>query len=663
MEELVNISGVIILGLSVILELVLGTDKIENLFTKRMYRSLVKTGKGNLPRFWREAEALMEGKKRNWTPVVKLIPLALVIPTALAVQSLTPVAVVGIGFLILTFLGRFLRRPKTPKTFSAKERWAWKLQATVVRALTDLEGSEARDKLAEWILEDQAFISGIVLEELSKRGERWMLPLLQAGANHPQERVRTHVLESFIRSPLPEFQQEIPSFTDDFSPEIKQIALEALKKLSYETAAPAYRKALMDNHPEVRNSAKETAREFEQRRLNALCNRLFTFSGDPADQQIQVKLLPEIRLLASNPFSAVSLALDRADPSTRPESAQHLLDTLRAVKPQERVICLISSLGRYSDAEAARALLRTLSTQKNAYRKAALEALKAMEHLDGNVVLEGLKHGNNAYKRSIFALASRFKGDVLFNIFSQLIWDKDLNIRLHAVKTISRMEAFPRKIALLKNQLTDSSREIRMEVYTALQANQGLQIAPVLLEKRARLLTEQRVSNMGKGPKSEVVLTEKLVRDALAKQGGISPVLEHFFCTNCLTRPFIKDWQGVRVPQCRRCGKIETQQAKIATVEGRLGAHWREPRQQGDTYIVNVWNPKTRTAIYADLDRLTIEPDLPDLDWAINAVVDALENGAPPQRTPLTITAPASLNLSPNARRLLAQIGRLEIIS
>ena len=651
------LTGLFMLIATSAIELGFRNERLEAIFLRRWYRRLVKTGQLSMSNFWKEASALLYGEKKNPAPLLKMLPGSLAILAGIGFQSLEAVVIGLLGFVIGKLVGQVVR-PNKHKELSTSltraEIWQRKLQTTVIKALVHIQGPKAEEKLESWTQDFQSPLSAVVLEEMARNGSSWMLPILQDGINHPVETVRKKVLQGFIRSDLPEFRQEIPLFLKDFSPDLRQTALLELRSLTYQEAHPHYQRALSDEDPGVRSTAGKIAHEFEQRRLKEAIQNLAQISDK---KEVEVKtdwLFSQIGTLRGHILSAVSMALIRAEET--PEVGAELIIKLTEAPLGDLIPTVIAWLGRFSDADSAKALLRVLAEDKAEYRKAAIQGLKDKTQLDVGLVKAGIKTGNAHYRRSIFALVYRFDAEDLFEIFLALMRDPELDIRQHTVRVVSRLNNFPRKIALLKNLLHDKSLPIRQEVYKALEENLGMEAVPMLLETRERILMNFKPSLMGKGVKSELETTELLIRKILIAEETDFRGLEHFLCMNCLTRPRIVDWHKLKVPQCRRCGKIETMQGSISQVFGYIGPNWEETRLKNTVFSIDLWEAKTRKAYFADLDKLEVLSGLKDADWAVNAVVEVLLNGAPNGVMKVKTEIADDVELSANSQRIIARI-------
>jgi hypothetical protein len=149
-----------------------------------------------------------------------------------------------------------------------------------------------------------------------------------------------------------------------------------------------------------------------------------------------------------------------------------------------------------------------------------------------------------------------------------------------------------------------------------------------------------------------------VARQAITHWVNTMPVrAEHIhksFCTACNTRGTLYQRYIWKIPGCRKCNKFETLLANIEEVVGRIGPPLDQVQPMGTAYYLDIWNQTSRSATYADVDRVEVVGGGEiEYDWAVTAVLEALKNSDQPERGDVPFTLVDEPAISVNTARMI----------
>ena len=650
--------GGALLGLTFVFEMIFKQEKVRKILGKRTHRKLLSMARQNGPQFWKESRKMMNGQKFDLSLLVRSLPVVVSVLLGIVTGSVG-IAIAGlVGFglgqgLQLLWRKEASRQPKLQGSKSDQKKY--RLQTQVIRVLIEWKGKEAGKYLSDWTRDFQSPTSGVVMMELARQAKEWMLPFLLDGMRHPKVEVREAILDAFIESKEPRLVKQIPAFNKDFEPRLRSKALRQLNRLPYKEAEPFFTQALRDEDANVRKEAAATVRDFRRRKLAEIVEQLKNHTEVEEIQWRLNKLGQEIGKVTGPALMALDYGLSRASEDT--EVAQSLVTAIGTTDHVTLVAATLEWMGRFSGETPAKLLIALLSEKSEQLRRGAGAGLLKTEVLEPRWILAGLDFGNIEFKRSAFAFVDRFDADSNYALILKALEDPDLTIRRDAVHTLSRLKELPNKIELIEKMANDRNSAVREQAYRALEKNAGLEAIPILVKSMKRIKQLQLEAKISAGPNEEINLVKSLLGRILDAEQHTLKGLHYFYCKKCLTRSLIQTHLGVKIPVCRRCGQVTHLTGGVGRVMGKIGPDFQGFREVSPTiYQVDLWNADTRKALYADLEDLELMEGLQDHDWAINAVVETLLNGAPDGKMKVPVRLPANMELSPNSERILKTI-------
>lgn len=207
------------------------------------------------------------------------------------------------------------------------------------------------------------------------------------------------------------------------------------------------------------------------------------------------------------------------------------------------------------------------------------------------------------------------------------------------------------KEAALKNQalvlrLTGKTRLYGVEIVEEL-----LRYIQELTEKEFKFGSKRGYQFMEKRLRVEDTLhkilnTHKHLRNAYP----------HLFCVNCKTRTELRKQENWEYLSCRNCSDINGIISGVEKVVGTIGGN-KNWNQQGTTLYFSLWDQEKKKARFADVDELMVIGNQEmNYDWAINAVLEVLRNGAIESDFRLPVTFQHRPELTNNTEMLISQI-------
>ena len=166
------------------------------------------------------------------------------------------------------------------------------------------------------------------------------------------------------------------------------------------------------------------------------------------------------------------------------------------------------------------------------------------------------------------------------------------------------------------------------------------------------------------GPKSERAdLMEKrmeleiIVDEIVFSQIGLRNQYPDLFCTACNAKVEMVEKNRWKYVQCRICQDVHHLETGMQKVVGRIGNFPRKEMKDGVLYL-NLWDESEQKAVFADIHRMDIVGGaMINYDWAVNAVVECLNNYGLPNDYPISVVLKGELTLDDNSRKILREIG------
>lgn len=188
-----------------------------------------------------------------------------------------------------------------------------------------------------------------------------------------------------------------------------------------------------------------------------------------------------------------------------------------------------------------------------------------------------------------------------------------------------------------------------------------------IVEELIRYSDELRKKEYAFGSKRGYAYMEKrqrvegVLKKVLHTHKHIRAQYPHLLCTHCLTRAALKtrsDWEYVR---CRSCNSLNHLKGGIEKVVGYIGKD-KEWDQQEGTLNLSLWSESDKKARFADIEKLIIVggKDL-NYDWAINAVLEVLKNGAVSADWKVPVIFEGKPELTRNTELLISKLNQQEI--
>ena len=155
-----------------------------------------------------------------------------------------------------------------------------------------------------------------------------------------------------------------------------------------------------------------------------------------------------------------------------------------------------------------------------------------------------------------------------------------------------------------------------------------------ILDELIRYIEELKKREFGSRSKDSFIHVEKRgrVEDTLKKilhtHKHLRNQYPHLICVNCRTTTQLVTKNGWEYLRCRNCTDVNGLLGGVEFVVGMIGAEqpWH---QEGTTLFLDLWDDSGKKARFADIDELQIQGGSEiNYDWAINAVLEVLRNGA-----------------------------------
>lgn len=127
---------------------------------------------------------------------------------------------------------------------------------------------------------------------------------------------------------------------------------------------------------------------------------------------------------------------------------------------------------------------------------------------------------------------------------------------------------------------------------------------------------------------------------------------QHFpnvFCERDLQRAVIKEINGCRFIRCPHCFSVKHLVYPVEHVVGLIGGEADGKLENGKIHFA-YWNADSKTVSKAQVDEIRIS-DIPNLDWAVAATVEKLENEHPVPKPRIIVEN--GVTLSPNSLEII----------
>lgn len=165
-----------------------------------------------------------------------------------------------------------------------------------------------------------------------------------------------------------------------------------------------------------------------------------------------------------------------------------------------------------------------------------------------------------------------------------------------------------------------------------------------LPEERAKFLAKR---NGFKRNIEEIIQSQMHLRNA-------SPDL---YCMECHTfseEVVYRHWRFVR---CKSCKDASYLQRGIKQAIGRIGEIPAENPNQDGVYYLDMWDQEKTSATPGEVEKIEILNNANfNYDWAVSAVVEAMENRFPDDKLNVPIEIDPEIDLSNNTRSILSNI-------
>ncbi len=243
----------------------------------------------------------------------------------------------------------------------------------------------------------------------------------------------------------------------------------------------------------------------------------------------------------------------------------------------------------------------------------------------------------------------------------------DPEVRIAAVNGL--MELDPRVgLGALEKLKADPDVEVRnaaMEAHRVLSmvasGKYVLKLGPMakLMEEHKAWKQAVALGGFRKGQnRRNMHLTAEKIDDIIYSQLAQRLAFPSVYCRNCNARATqleYADWTWVR---CRICLEANDLELDVKTVVGQIGGETQRDLTEG-TLLMSLWNEDRKTAVSADVDALEIIGNQPmNYDWAVSAVVQALQHRHDAAMPPISLKLTGAPSLEHNTKLLLSSVAQ-----
>ena len=244
-----------------------------------------------------------------------------------------------------------------------------------------------------------------------------------------------------------------------------------------------------------------------------------------------------------------------------------------------------------------------------------------------------------------------------FPVLKEAFANKDPKVGELAVEVFEERLREPETAKKLTQALKSKHSDERKMALIISGYTGNLALWPTLLKVYPILLARTKKHAEGIEAWKELRLAEFAISSILRKNQLMTKNNESVLCSRCFTRGTkVKSYDWTH-QECRRCGRAEYLLGGVKEVVGVLGPGFGIEKREDGYYQISLWEEVGKKFRYVDLDALEIRGGGNfDYDWGLNAVLEGLKNGMKTPKLKLKIRINGEVSLSANSQKLIEEV-------
>ena len=626
----------------------------DKVLLKRMRKKLGKLAKNNQKKFFKRIEKLTTKGGGLGVGLSYGLPLFGILLGGAFALSVEVMLFGTIGFVLGGILGlspRFSQSRKAQNRLPNSNDLISRVEANAIQALIEEASPQSQRILSHLISRNQKEVSRNAIVELANLKPEWGASLLVEALNHPQPIMRSVALQGISEIDPAALVTVLPRLLEDPNANVRRIAYQQVHLLETGVARPLLLKGLKDPDGKVRAEVATAAQRMESGTEIDWLDQLLEDPGHAAYHAALTSLREELIQGTWQSVKSARIAMGET------ESWEELLPLLEEMQREPEMPVLYHVLNRLADMnmpQAIEGMMLLLGEKEMAIRLQAVELLRNAEALTGEMIQSAMISTKLETRESLIMVLGGRKESWAIPPIIEFLGSPVPVLRKTAVTAATAFLHDERIYHALKPRIEDEAEIVREEVYRMLHKYGTGRLLPNLMAAHQRLNRKALGFESPRLYVGELSLLKKTIQHLFSRQLWYKKPLDTLLCKDCLTRANTRELSSWKLPQCRRCGRLDSLMADVKQVVGVIGTGFAPGWLSGSQYRVDLWNEDKKEFRYADLDVLEIigGGDF-DYDWAVNAVVEAIHNdtGHPNKEwKALLLQQP---NLNTNTLRLL----------